>query len=130
MPLKNAHNSGGWAWSAIRKGEYANSLRGPNHLIAVTKGAKGPEEWRPPDQSYWCQYATDWARVKMDWELTMTRNEADAVIEMLSACEEWVEVETKSVEARQPPPTTQPQSETNETTRVYDSCEEAADAGE
>lgn len=111
-------------------------MQKPNHLIVVTKGAnrskgaKGPEEWRPPDQSYWCQYATDWARVKMEWELTMTGKEADAVIEMLSACEERVEVETESVEARQQPPTPQPQAESNETTPVYGSCEEAADAGE
>ena len=24
MPLKNAHDSGGWAWNSVRKEEYAN----------------------------------------------------------------------------------------------------------
>lgn len=54
VPLKNARDSGGWAWSLDRKKEYANYLGEPDHLIAVTsganrsKGAKGPDEWRPP----------------------------------------------------------------------------------
>ena len=69
VPLKNAHDSGGWAWSSTRKEQYANYLGDPDHLIAVTKGAsrskgaKGPEAWRPPDEGYWCQYATDWREV-------------------------------------------------------------------
>ena len=70
VPLKNAHNSGGWAWGPAMKEEYANNLGDDDHLIAVqdranqSKGARGPDEWMPPDESYWCQYATDWAEIK------------------------------------------------------------------
>ena len=70
VPLKNAHLSGGWRWDADMREEYANYLGEENHLIAVTqganrsKGAKGPEEWGPPDLDYFCQYATDWTEVK------------------------------------------------------------------
>ena len=55
VPLKNAHNSGGWPWTADRREEYANYLGDDDHPIAVldranqSKGARGPEEWRPPD---------------------------------------------------------------------------------
>ena len=89
VPLKNAHDSGGWRWSADRKREYANFLGDPDHLIAVTaganrsKGAKGPEAWRPPDEGYWCRYAVDWTEVKFRWTLTMTEAEAKAVLDML-----------------------------------------------
>ena len=70
-------------------------------LVAVTrganrsKGAKGPEEWRPPDEDYWCQYATDWTEVKMEWGLTMTQREPEAVIVMLDTCDEPVEFEAE-----------------------------------
>ena len=46
VPLKNAHDSGGWAWSSARKEQYANYLGDPDHLIAVTKGATGQKERR------------------------------------------------------------------------------------
>ena len=150
VPLKNAHDSGGYAWSSTRKQEYANNLEDPDHLIAVTrganrsKGAKGPEEWRPPDEGYWCQYATDWTEVKMEWGLTMTQRETEAIIEMLDTCEEPVQIEAKSgesasgngtsrqsgTEGATATPTLVPELESQGTVSVYGSCEDAIDAGE
>ena len=131
VPLKNAHVSGGWAWTSVERQEYANYLGDSDHLIAVTKaanrskGAKGPEDWRPPDEGYWCQYATDWAEVKMEWGLTMTQRETDAIIGMLDTCGELVQVVTITAEG-----TPTPTRESEDISAVYGSCEEAENAGE
>ena len=100
VPLANAHRSGAWNWERDRKTEYANDLHYDNHLIATTasanraKGSDGPDDWRPPDETYWCQYATDWIIIKHDWRLTVTQRELDAVREMLATCDEPVTVNT------------------------------------
>ena len=96
VPLKNAHLSEGWRWDLSRRTEYANYRQYPDHLIAVasranrSKGARGPEDRKPFDETYWCQYATDWAEIKAKWGLTMTQPEADAILEMLDTCEDPV----------------------------------------
>ena len=102
VPLKNAHLSGGWNWDAERKERYANDLANPAHLVAISarhnrsKGARGPEEWAPPDNDLWCDYATDWTQIKERWGLTMTSYEAAIVMDMLGTCEDppRYEVET------------------------------------
>ena len=92
VPLANAHRSGGHAWDADKKRAYSNDLPNPAHLVAVTasanrsKWAQGPEGWRPPNEGYWCQYAEDWVRVKVKWELTVTPAEFEALREMLGKC--------------------------------------------
>ena len=92
VPLGNAHAAGGWRWGRKMKRDYANDLRSPEHLIAVeasanrSKGAKGPDAWKPSNQEYWCQYATDWKAIKDRWNLTLTPAEEAAVETMLKTC--------------------------------------------
>ena len=91
VPLGNAHDSGAWQWSANRREQYANYLEYPQHFVTASanrsKGARGPDQWKPKDRSYWCQYATDWITIKDTWDLTTTRAEHDALAQMLDSCE-------------------------------------------
>jgi hypothetical protein len=92
VPLANAHASGGWTWTAEQRESFANDLVHPDALIAVTasanrsKGARGPEEWRPPSDDYWCVYGTSWAEVKARWDLTITEAERVALLDLRSTC--------------------------------------------
>ena len=137
VPLKNAHLSGGWAWSPEMREEYANYLEEENHLIALSsrhnrsKGARGPEEWAPPDNALWCDYATDWAEIKERWGLTMTPVESAIVMDMLGTCENPPEFEVEirgAMEARVG--VHKPEATEEQDGSVYGSCEEAAEAGE
>ena len=133
VPLKNAHLSGGWAWSPEMKEEYANYLEEENHLIALSsrhnrsKGARGPEEWAPPDNALWCDYATDWAEIKERWNLTMTPVESAIVMDMLGTCENPPEFEVETLDYLGAV-TGEDKPEAEST--VYGSCEEAEFAGE
>ena len=104
VPLKNAHDSGGWAWTPEMKEEYANYLGEENHLVAISsrhnrsKGARGPEEWAPPDNALWCDYASDWAEIKERWNLTMTQVESEIVMDMLGTCEDPPEFEVEMLD--------------------------------
>ena len=135
VPLKNAHLSGGWAWSPAEKERYANYLGEENHLVAISsrhnrsKGARGPEEWAPPDNALWCDYASDWAEIKERWGLTMTPVESEIVMDMLGTCERPPESEVETLDylgtvTGEDKPTADPEE------TVYRSCEEAVAAGE
>ena len=95
------------------------------------KGARGPEEWAPPDNDLWCQYALDWAEIKELWGLTMTPVESEIVMDMLGTCENPPEYEVEIRETTEvrvgvhKPETTEEQDRS-----VYGSCDEAAAAGE
>ena len=124
VPLSNAHRSGAWAWDDARRRAYANDLSYANHLIAVTnsvnrsKSDQGPEWWKPPDESYWCQYARDWANIKAAWGLSATQAEWDALLSMTATCD-----------GQAPPAPTPPTATLAPSWMVYASCDEAERAG-
>ena len=146
VPLGNAHRSGAWQWPAEQRERYANYLEDPQRLIAVTasanrsKGARGPEDWKPEDRSYWCQYATDWITTKYSWALTVTQGEHDALAEMLNTCPNRPTLlagepsqggqrpNTTSSPAR--PTATSVPSTATPATRTYSSCDAAQAVGE
>ena len=92
VPLYNVHNSGGWQWSEAKKTKFANNIDDPDILIAVLsttnrdKSASSPDQWKPENEKYWCEYAYDWIRIKYEWGLTATQSEWSALINMIAAC--------------------------------------------
>ena len=139
VPLGNAHDNGAWRWTAQQREQYANHLDDPQHLIAVTasanrsKGARGPENWKPEDRSYGCQYAVDWITIKDTWRLTVTQAEHDALVKMLGSCANppQLTVSRQTRTAPTPVPTRNAVQPTpTHTARTHSSCDAAQAAGE
>lgn len=92
VPLKNAHESGAWKWSAVKREDYANYLKDSRHLLAVQgsenrkKGAKGPDGYMPPDSAFRCDYVKEWVKIKRDWGLSLTETERRAVDVVSAGC--------------------------------------------
>ena len=100
-----------------------------------SKGAKSPDEWKPSDSSYWCQYAVDWITIKFSWELTATPQEFSALDKMLETCETTHQLGiTVTLERPNLPPfggrTPTPTPADGSPAARYGSCEEAEEAGE
>jgi hypothetical protein len=92
VPLAQAHASGGDRWTRRRREAYANDLRDPDHLVAVSrganraKGAQAPDTWLPAERASWCWYAAAWKHVKTRWALVMREPERKAVEQLLVRC--------------------------------------------
>lgn len=89
VPLKNAHNSGGWKWSASKKEAFAND---PANLKAVyrsenrSKGFKSLDQWLPSNTEYWCEYIEVWTDLKKKYKLSMTTGEKKTIKVIGEAC--------------------------------------------
>ena len=91
VPLANAWRSGADKWTEEQRTEFANDLTRPQ-LMAVSaasnrsKGDQDPSQWKPPQQGYWCEYASRWITVKSFWGLSVTEREKATLREMLGSC--------------------------------------------
>jgi hypothetical protein len=89
VPLKHAYETGGSTWTRAQKRVFANDFE---NLLAVdksanrSKGYKGPNEWKPQNQGYWCEYAQKWRRVKGKYGLLIRSNEELALKELEEQC--------------------------------------------
>ena len=85
VPLAHAFKTGGASWSRQKKRAFAND---PINLLSVEdninqeKGDKAPDEWRPPRQEYWPEYARKWRAVKKKYRLTISSSEEAALRKM------------------------------------------------
>lgn len=91
VALKEAWDSGAWAWSRSQRQAFANDLTDRRTLIAVTdrvnasKSDKDPSNWMPPLKSYWCTYLGDWISVKARWGLSMDQSEFGRIKNLLAS---------------------------------------------
>ncbi|UUY52363.1 HNH endonuclease family protein (plasmid) [Streptomyces yangpuensis] len=92
VPLAEVHDSGGFAWGAVRREAYANDQASPDTLIAVSaasnrsKSDKDPAEWLPSDGSYHCTYVATWVGTKLRWNLTADEAERQALLDVAEYC--------------------------------------------
>jgi Protein of unknown function (DUF1524) len=91
VPLANAWRSGADEWDDTKRGDFANDLEHAQLIIATqsansSKGDQAPDEWKPPNTDYHCDYARQWIHVKSVWTLNITETEKGALDDMLNQC--------------------------------------------
>ncbi|CAL3967109.1 unnamed protein product [Diplocarpon coronariae] len=91
VPLSNAWKSGAAAWTTDQRRDFANDLSNPQLWVVTDevnrrKSDRGPELWMPPLESYHCTYARAWIKVKSVYNLSVTKEERDALYSMLDTC--------------------------------------------
>jgi hypothetical protein len=81
VSLKEAWDSGAWAWDNARQFAFGNDLEDLRTLNLVTgevnsaKGEADPSNWLPPDDTQLCTYLADWLAIKVRWSLSMDQSE-------------------------------------------------------
>ena len=103
VPLFEAHNSGAWRWSSLRKRIFANTLNVPEQLIAVggdsnsSKGSSDPSEWMPDNTGYHCDYVESWVKIKSIYRLDINTTEKNAIESEFAGCSSSSQTETIDV---------------------------------
>lgn len=78
VPLRWAWINGAYAWSDEKREQFANDER---NLFIVSasanrsKGARGPDEWLPPNEAFHCQYVTRYLRILILYDFSEEQRE-------------------------------------------------------
>lgn len=114
VPLAEAWDSGAYEWNTDTRTRYANDLRDPRSLVAVTaasnrtKSDRDVTEWLPAyDQ---CRYIADWVAVKLRWSLTVDASEKTTLTRMAASCPRTKIKVRKAVVSADTTPSTAPTS--------------------
>ncbi|WP_265607736.1 HNH endonuclease family protein [Alteromonas sp. ASW11-130] len=89
VPLKFAHGHGGDKWFRDKRQTFAND---PQNLLPVKaslnrhKGAKGLDEWLPPNRAYRCEYIKRFMGVIDKYGLLLIPSEKRVINRMQKAC--------------------------------------------
>ncbi len=96
VALKEAWDSGAWAWGYEQRRAFANDLSDARTLRAVhdsanqDKGDRDPSNWLPPRQQHWCTYLGDWVAIKVRWGLSMDQSEYGRIRNVVrERCPTW-----------------------------------------
>ena len=96
VALKEAWDSGAYAWTTARRDAYGNDLTDRRTLRAVTtasneaKGDKDPSNWLPLFPADQCSYVGDVVAIKARWGLAMDQSEWGRLRNLLSGpCAGW-----------------------------------------
>jgi hypothetical protein len=89
VSLKEAWDSGAWAWDGARRSAFANDVTEHRTLRAVdagsnrAKGDRDPSNWIPENPADVCSYLSDWVSIKARWGLSMDQSEAGRIRNLL-----------------------------------------------
>lgn len=89
VALADAWRSGAYQWSAATREKFAND---PLNLLAVDgpanqdKKADAADKWLPPNKGYRCAYVARQVAVKKKWDLWVTQEEKNAIVQVAATC--------------------------------------------
>ena len=118
VSLKEAWDSGAWAWTIEERAAYANDITDSRTLHAGTPAAnrdksdKDPSNWLPRRAEYVCTYLSEWVAIKARWRLAIDESEAGRIRTLFqSTCRglivaAWTLSPTRLPSATSAPPTT------------------------
>ena len=90
VPLRWAHGHGADRWTRTQKTRFANDM---DNLLAVgtrvnaQKGARGPDDWLPPEAGYRCEYLSRFVEIMARYQLHFVDVERKALQEEFHRCE-------------------------------------------